>query len=329
MNIFDGILSNENNTTEVLKNLLRYKLFRAEFLNFLGVDKDIAHKNFYTQVQLEEKSQKYGIIDLYIEDDEKKYLIEIKTNYYTSLSKKQTDDRYQEYLNILPQKSNGELFYLIPKNYHHKEKIKGNIKYWEDFLTRIKKVELDKLNPFIGDFTEFFYNYWAIDLSYKFSKRELQIIFRGETMLADASIPKIMRKLEHIVEDVIGEDIKIIRKNKSDTEQNPDQYGYHIKSNIGDIYIWFGIDFDIWEEKGYPLTVWIDSEDEEILEEIIALLKDSEFEEYSYEVDEEKYKSAVYGFTEKDFSSSDGFKVETYRNKILETIDKLQNLDKS
>ncbi len=56
MNMFDGILHNENNATEMLKNLLNYKPFRIEFLNFLGFekDKDIASRNFYTQIRLDE-----------------------------------------------------------------------------------------------------------------------------------------------------------------------------------------------------------------------------------------------------------------------------------
>jgi len=46
MNIFEGIMHLENNVTQILYNLLEYKIFRKEFLNFLDIQEDINYSNF-------------------------------------------------------------------------------------------------------------------------------------------------------------------------------------------------------------------------------------------------------------------------------------------
>jgi len=334
MNIFQEILHKEDNTTEILTNLLYYKPFRIEFLDFLGIKEDIKFENFYTQYNLDqdsdsERKNRYGIIDLFIDDD-KKYLVEIKINSDTKLTDHQKKGSYIEYLN--GKKEN--LFYLIPRSYFHKDDIEGKILYWEDFLKRIKNSELDKMNPLIEHFVSFFYSYFSIDIIYKFEKRELQLIFGGKTMPSDTTIPRIIKKLEEIVENVKNSEIKVDRSKKDFTKQHPNYYGYYVKDDILTKYnliLWYGIDFDIWEDKSYPLIISIESYDnnEKLLKKIFSIFKNKGFEKYEYDNDENDTYIIIFGYKKDDFGHDLDFKVETYKNKILETKDTLINILKS
>ena len=304
MNIFDGIFHRENNVTEVLNNLMYYKPFRKAFFDFLDLDiKDTKSVTIETQVELQKDKKKFGIIDMLIKDDDKEYLIEIKTNKWTPLSEHQKREDYQEYIN---QNDNieGRLIYLLPKNYRYKEDITGEKKYWGDFSKAIKAKGLDKLNPFIEHFVK------AINQEsvYRLSACEQDLIFRkGEVSMESKSIPGIVKKLQGIV-DNIRENV-VCRNGKINKYSNSEYFGY--KCEFEGILFWFGIDYDVWEENGCPIVIWVDNNDK-----INTKLSEFHFVDYG-EV------AKIYCFGENDLSREDV--VAVISDKINEVLSKVLN----
>ena len=264
MNIFDGIFHRENNVTEVLNNLMYYKPFRKAFFDFLDLDiKDTKSVTIETQVELQHDEKNFGIIDMMIRDGDTEYLIEIKTNRWTPLSKHQIKDHYQEYID---QNKNigGRLIYLIPNNYRHKKDIMGEKKYWGDFSKAIKAKELDKLNPFIEHFVKAI----SQESVYKFSACELDLILqKGEVSVENKTIPGIIKKLQGIIDEVSSESIKGLKANKKLGRIDSSFYGYSF-DKFKDIELWFGVDYNVWEAKGYPIILWLFSDKNETMEKL-------------------------------------------------------------
>jgi len=255
MNILESILRLEDNVTEILKNLCFYKLFRENFMEFLEIKEEIIFDNIYTQIPLNIKNINYGIADIYIETEESIYIVEVKTNIYTNLSKHQKMGDYQKYLDNFNKLKNKKVIYLVPKQY--KDNIESkNIKYWEDFITMIKLLELDKLNPYIKDFIDFFNKHLMIENIYKFNNNEINLIKGEKVNYTNVSIPELMEKLFNIVEEV-KDKVNYINT-KTNTEQNPNWYGYYLSHKFKGIDgIWFGIDFELWKNTKNPFSIHI------------------------------------------------------------------------
>lgn len=116
--IFEGILNIENNFTEILKNLCEYKLLKKNFLDFLEITYDnIENVIIETQYRLSNN----GIVDMYIENENKIYLIEIKIKIDTPLSEHQLNDDYK---NGIREEKEVEIKYLLLKKYLYINKIK-------------------------------------------------------------------------------------------------------------------------------------------------------------------------------------------------------------
>ena len=278
MNILESILRLEDNVTEILKNLCFYKLFRENFMEFLEIKEEIIFDNIYTQIPLNIKNINYGIADIYIETEESIYIVEVKTNIYTNLSKHQKMGDYQKYLDNFNKLKNKKVIYLVPKQY--KDNIESkNIKYWEDFITMIKLLELDKLNPYIKDFIDFFNKHLMIENIYKFNNNEINLIKGEKVNYTNVSIPELMEKLFNIVEEV-KDKVNYINT-KTNTEQNPNWYGYYLSHKFKGIDgIWFGIDFELWKNTKNPFSIQIIAKNE-----ILNTLNLDEFikeDEYMY-----------------------------------------------
>ncbi len=278
MNILESILRLEDNVTEILKNLCFYKLFRENFIEFLEIKEEIIFDNIDTQIPLNIKNINYGIADIYIETEESIYIVEVKTNIYTNLSKHQKMGDYQKYLDNFNKLKNKKVIYLVPKQY--KDNIESkNIKYWEDFITMIKLLELDKLNPYIKDFIDFFNKHLMIENIYKFNNNEINLIKGEKVNYTNVSIPELMEKLFNIVEEV-KDKVNYINT-KTNTEQNPNWYGYYLRHSFKGIDgIWFGIDFELWKNTKNPFSIQIIAKNE-----ILNTLNLDEFikeDEYMY-----------------------------------------------
>jgi len=327
-NIFNNILSYENNVSSMIVNLTNYDLFKKELLVFLDLEllnyKDV---EVYTEVDLRvEKDKKtFGRIDIMIIDnDNNEYLVENKITNYRDLTKNQVD-QYVEYIKVAENAK--KLIFLLPKNYAHLKTIQSmkdndknkivEIKYWQNFVKHFKQSGIYELNQFIREFIDFLED-WFVPSQVKFSYDEIKIITnKKDVIMNDAKIATIMKKLIEIVEDV--NIIKAPRKKPTDYGG----YGYAInnsKYNIDDdLFIWYGIDYDLWEELGYPLMIWINNSS---IAEIKKILNDNEFEDYKYDNEEEALIFLFKNF--KDVNLKD-----TIEEKIVQIIEKLKKIKKA
>lgn len=320
-NIFRDILSYENNVSSLLVNLSNYDLFKKELVAFLGLELDYKNVEMYTEVDLRVEKNHFGRIDIMIYDNEEdEYLVENKITNYRSLTKNQEEEGYLDY--IKSNKNAKKLIFLLPKNYEHIKNIQSMrdnnenklvIKYWQDFVKHFKQSGIYELNPFIRELIDFLED-WFVSNRVKFSYNEIKIIKNDkDVMMNDAKIATIMKKLIKIVEDI---NIKREPRKKADEYGG---YGYKIDNNKynlhQDMFVWYGIDYDIWEKYGSPLMIWVNDVDG-----IKEVLNNDKFLDYHYDGEE----ALIFLF---ENLSSENIKDEI-EEKIAETIDKLKKIKK-
>jgi len=287
INLLNG-LENENNVSALLVNLIKeYPIIESKWKNFLNIDNI---DSIETEIPLKRNKQEFGRIDIYIEDGSKEILIENKIWRYRELEPSQPLD----YIEYLKNDKNNMLIFLIPKHYHHEDKLQDknlSIKYWEDFILELKKDKFYKINIFIEQFIEFMENILSISYIHLSNKEKENI--NKEFIMENKTIPQIMKKLISIVDAVKeGGKIKVIHKEKP-TEYN-NSYGYELKlPENNDLFIWFGIDYDIWELEDYksPIIIWLNN----MSSEQGKLLKDKGFK---YHKDEKENDTMIYSFNE-------------------------------
>lgn len=277
-NIFYNVIRNETSLTEVFCNLMQYKAFRDLFLNFLNTCNekngntiiDIekikysdfeTEKNFSFKILEDDISKKIGRGDLILTIDSIDYIVEIKIKNNTKTTKNQPDG-YLEYLKEQDKKNNIDndeykkrLFFLIPKGYKHKDnlkKVENNILYWEDFLNKLKKSELNQLDIFINDFYNVVFETWFYFSKLDFNNIELNYIYNKEKLKMDNSaIPTIMMKLLNIVDELQD----TFKANKYDESLNALEYVFWVKDSNGEKVFWFGLDYEVWEQHKNPLVI--------------------------------------------------------------------------
>jgi len=348
-NIFYNVIRNETSLTEVFCNFMKYKQFREIFLNLVAEKNEVFKKlkshikfdNFETEKVLDDN---LGRADLVLETNEDTYIFELKVEIYTQL----TNNQPVNYLKFLDNK-NENLFFILPKGYIHLSEIctkwnnentdystktinEKNILYWEDILVAIRKNELDKLNPFISEFCDILDYRWFRYEKITFTTQELELIFsnkkdKGYKMLEERSMPKTISKLFEIVDGVYS---KLENKiNKKFDEQRSEFYGHFIKSKQGetsnDLNIFFGVDFEVWENKGYPITIQIfsDSENEDDTIELDKQIENLFPEFTKYFNEDGELILFYYGLEKKIFESKDENIIKTLQDKVLEVVDTL------
>lgn len=255
--ILYNVLNKEVAFQEYFCNLLNIPSFLEIFINFISqknnilTSKNIQFHNFHTEVLLGENN---GRADLYLKlDNDEIFIFEIKNKRETTLTPNQPKS-YLEHLNH----RNENLFFLIPKFYHHEyniyerwenfseDKIKNQIFYWDDFTKLIKNEE----NEYIKAFYLFCEN-WFIN-SIQLKNDELSLLqIQGSTMelLSNTKLPSVMKKLENIVMN-IGENLKGLKFKRADT-------GYLYSTKVNQYTIYFGIDYDAWEKTNHPINITI------------------------------------------------------------------------
>ena len=286
INLFDG-LENENNVSTLLVNLIKkYPTLENKWKNFLKINNiDLIE----TEISLKRKKLKYGRIDIHIENNSNKILIENKIWRYRELTDNQPSN-YIKYIEGEEDKKDSKLIFLIPKHYHHENELKDkklSIKYWEDFIVDLKKDDFHKMNIFIEEFVEFMENILSISYIHLTKSEKILLNKKGISMKSQ-NIPQIMKKLISNVDSVIdGGKIKVTNRNKP-TEY--DGYGYELKLENSELFIWFGIEYDIWQKYESPIIIWITGVP---LEEQEKILRDEGFEYYTHEKDKD---TLIYSF---------------------------------
>jgi len=253
-----NVLNQEVVFEEYFCNLMQFKDFRDLFLQFINKDNlfdssKIHYHNFDTEVRLNKQFDKkdYGRADLFLKIKNDEFIFEIKNKCKTTLTDNQPIN-YLKYLN----NQNQNLFFIVPRCYRHQNEIskrwkdynnfkdtKKKILYWEDFI-----YEINTEMKMFYDFCLYWFNVEII----KFSNEEKTILKKGYTMndFKNKTIPSMLQKLEEIVDNV-GESCNM----KIDNETIG--YTYSIKAN--NYIIYFGINYDLWEDIGKPISIEIQS----------------------------------------------------------------------
>ena len=320
-----NVLNQEVVFEEYFCNLLQFDDFRDLFIDFINeqsfikFDKNkIKYYDFNTEVKIEDD----GRADLFLNYENQEYIFEIKNKDRTNL----TPNQPKGYLKYL---ENQNLFFLIPRNYKHKidiidrwqdycnnENIENHIFYWEDFIRMLEKSGIHKKYTEIKIFYDFCSYWFNIELI-EFSNIEKEILKKGYIVndFKNKTIPVMLQKLESII-DNIAENCKLKKDN--------DVIGYNYSLEIKQYILYIGINYELWNEIGMPISIEIQN-------------KELDYQEFDLELNGINLNTKLYqetATTDKQFSlyvdlvySIDNriFQEET-TNLILNIIEQLKNI---
>ena len=165
-NIFHNLVTDEDSTTELLCNLMRFAAFRRPLLARLlseACASQIVYDDIDTQVDLRGS----GRPDIVIKNEDVCALVEVKVTQYQGLTDNQPDGYFSFLLN--DETRERWLLFLVPKDWIHLGSlneslarltaanraggIRTGVVYWDDVLTVIEENDLQALNPFLADFS--------------------------------------------------------------------------------------------------------------------------------------------------------------------------------
>jgi hypothetical protein len=238
--IFDNLVNNEDDFTELLCNMLKFNEFKIIISDFIGI-KD---GEIYIDTQYSTKNN--GRPDLVISYDGGIEFIEVKVG-----DRKLTKNQPEGYIRELvgKDKQSKKLYFLIPKNYYYikdlknrinnikDEKIPIKIKYWEEFFEycKFKKIYLN--NEVFNEYYILLKSWFGYE-TVIFSKEERDIMKENG---------KIMYKAGKWLESISS-----LLEQKGFTPEWSDglnEIGIYIKKK--DVfYGWIGIWFPLWENTG-------------------------------------------------------------------------------
>lgn len=258
-NIFYNIVNNENNTTELLCNLLQFKAFRISILELFlerdAIDK-IEYEHCDTQNILPESN---GRPDLVIHNDHLEIIMEIKIGDANLTSSQPIS--YLNHLNKSSQK-NRWLILLIPNEYIHidawnnlcadylKKNPDSNIKmriiFWQEVINKLEQYDFFHISKYLQDF--------VLLLKQWFERKLINFLYSEVKLMFTEQIPTVITKLFKVVDEVkyeiereFGESIIIRRSFKSD------EFVLYIKNEKNLEFLFFGIWYEYWETSGHPI----------------------------------------------------------------------------
>lgn len=247
-NIFQNIATNENQVTELLNNFLHFKNFRDSFLeSFLPEinNKQINSEDLQTQTRIENFQP-----DLIISNDYIELFFEVKVG-DAPLQETQTRD-YHKYLNKLNKIT--WLCFIIPSDYQSIDKIKLlestnekiKIIYWHEIIALISEQNLDESSQLFYEFSKLLKDW--------FEHKKIIFTFNQIKLMFSKDIPKTLLELFEVVEQVknnISSNSEIlISKAKTSYE-----HGFYVRDKDGKQLFFFGLWYDLWEEKESPLCI--------------------------------------------------------------------------
>jgi len=303
--IFDNLVKNENNFTELLCNMMRFNKFKKIFLEYLGSN------NNDIFIETQRKSDKNGKPDLFIKYEDGYEIIEVKTQ-NSGLTRNQPKGYIKEL--IEKDVTTKKLHFLIPKNYSHLEKLKNKIenvkekgkllfnknkgyysvtynydkekdkkitieiKSWEDFFEYCKgKYIIFKSNKILLEY----YNLLKSWFGY-----ETIIIQKGEKNIMKKKLEKLSK-----VFDILDSIYCLLKKHKElklESNKSFDQIGFNIiDKNKKIFYGWIGIWFPLLKENDHIFIYTPNNEDKKIKNNFLKIYK-NECKVYKDQYDDNK-----------------------------------------
>lgn len=258
-NIFHKLVTDENSTTELICNLMRFAAFRQPLLARLLSDACAAQIE-YDDIETQKGLEDHGRPDLFIENDRVCAIVEVKVCQFLGPTAHQ-QDHYFSYLSKhkAPERW---LVFLVPKAWVHRESLEqsfeslrpgcgGNgvqtkIVCWEDVIDIIEKNDLHLVSPFFSEFHQF------LEARY----RPSPIVFCPSEvrMLFSKNFPTALSKLELLINEIEEMSGEYDPKGHKEGKLCLVEYGLYFFGNWGDTHVlWFGMWTDFWKETGIPL----------------------------------------------------------------------------
>lgn len=253
-NIFYRVVNDEDSTTDLLCNFMRFAAFRRAFLN-LFLPTKLASEVMWDAVDTQVHLSGSGRADLVIQNDDLTALIEVKTTYGREL----TENQPSGYLDYLSRTATRErwLVFLVPEKWTHRafldqtlrskmtsktNDVKTKIITWEQVLAIVEDNDLHTLSPALNDFSELIASRIA-PKPVVFTKKEVLVLFTNE-------IPTALFKLRKLVDDIQSLSATYnVRPSNSKEE-----YGFYMYDADGQGVFWFGLWFPFWQQHELPLS---------------------------------------------------------------------------
>jgi len=207
-----NLVTDENSTTELLCNLMKFEAFRLSFLRLFLSDataSDLHWDDIDTQVELPSGSRP----DLQIKNERFIALIEVKVSPGLGLTQNQPT-AYIEYL-LSEDIAERWLVFLVPKAWAHRSSLNlllqghaggvhTQIVYWEDIVNVIERDNLGATNQFLNEFCQLLVARVAAR-PVIFSAKEIPMLFSTE-------VPNALTKLQQLIDGVRG--LGTVRSNR-------------------------------------------------------------------------------------------------------------------
>jgi len=250
--IFDKLIKNENDFTELFCNMTKFEDFKSLIISFLGIEKN---KNPIFDTQYITKNN--GRPDLVISFDDGIEFIEVKVD-NRKLTKNQPEGYIKELLKR--KEANKKLYFVIPKKYNYKEelnyrikntkkfKISIEIRYWEEFFEFCKNKNIYSKNNVLGEYYNLLKSWFGYE-TVIFSKKEKDIMNENG---------KVMYKAQKWLESISS----LLIQNGYDPEwsKESNEIGLYINKK-NNYYGWIGIWFPLWKDSGDCFVYTISDKD--------------------------------------------------------------------
>jgi hypothetical protein len=257
-NIFYRIAKeDENSTTEMLVNLLRYKFFRDICLKRFGIPKKIYDNIDSENITTLNYFEDVGIPDICIKGDKSLYYVENKIRVDTDLQESQITtypERIAEFKAI--EHNTGGYIFLIPRGYIHRDKIDMVKKkysfikriYWDKFLSDMSKLEIEKCSLIFKESLEYLRDViLGIPEDLTLTNYEVALMYNPKDIFNVLSLLeknwKLIRKIKSFILEKYGDIFSF------STEQNDiNGMGVHLNSTKG-VTVFCGLNPCIYTEE--------------------------------------------------------------------------------
>ena len=257
-NIFYKLITNEDQCTELLCNMLQFDSVMEVFKKFLTIKSNI--KIDYNRIQTRIGSENKGIPDFIYEDNSISIIIEVKKRLDTQLTAHQP----KSYLKIIlnSDAKNKYLIFLVPRDYKHLPEIYKRIDkfkndsifmtvlFWEEFIYYLVNTHNKiKTNPVIENYIEVLKDIFPI--------KEVDMKNIKTSNLNSKALLNQWNDISGLI-DLVSIEFKNKYSSKGyniKLDSDNLEYGFNIEKN-GKLLLWFGRWTLLWEKSGYALAVY-------------------------------------------------------------------------
>lgn len=257
--IFENVLTHENAITELLCNLLRYGLFRGEFLKAINVPEDCISKIEYEDCKTQfTHDELIGKPDLWIRNENTDICIEVKTSACRGTTEYQRTE-YSQYLKNKCKSKFRYYFLLAPEDYQHSRTwreshrnlttVKCEIVTWTQLYNHFSNCDLGGLSILFREWLLYIkMNLMLPEIS--LTREECKMLFN---MQSGKGLQNMLNIISSVEKNVKNEGFRLKRINRLESE-----IGFYVQNENNSDVLWFGIWFSAWNKHGFPIWFGVD-----------------------------------------------------------------------